>query len=98
MSEKIVPVDARILVRPDSREERSEGGIIIPNQAQKKSDRGTVVAVGKGHFVEGEYKPLRVNVGDRVLYGRYAGTAVKQDGEDMLIMNWVEVQALLVEE
>ena len=89
---KIRPIQDRVVVRRVEEEETSKGGIIIPDTAKEKPVEGEVVAVGKGKVTEkGEVRPLDVKVGDRVLFGKYAGTEVKIDGEEHLILREDEV-------
>ncbi len=79
---KFKPNEDRVLVRPEPAEEKTASGIIIPDTAKEKPQRGKVVAVGDGS----KDKPVTVQVGDRVLYGKYAGTEITIDGEEYLIM------------
>lgn len=84
---KIRPLHDRIIVRRVEEEERTKGGIIIPDTAKEKPMEGKVIAVGKGKVLDdGKIQPLDVKVGDRVLFGKYAGTEVKIEGEEHLIM------------
>jgi chaperonin GroES len=85
------PLKDRVLVKPHEAEEKTASGIYIPESAQEKPQRGTVVAVGDGKKDE----PMTVKVGDVVLYGKYSGTEIKIDGTDYLIMR--EDDILLVE-
>jgi chaperonin GroES len=85
------PLKDRVLVKPHEAEEKTASGIYIPESAQEKPQRGTVVAVGEGKKDE----PMTVKVGDVVLYGKYSGTEIKIDGTDYLIMR--EDDILLVE-
>jgi chaperonin GroES len=80
--------DDRVLVKPAKAEEKTAGGIIIPDTAKEKPQRGTVVAVGPGKYAEqtGNLIPLKQKVGDVVLYGKYSGTEISVDGEELLIM------------
>lgn len=80
--------DDRVLVKPAPAEEKTSGGIIIPDTAKEKPQRGTVVAVGPGKYAEqtGTLIPLKQKNGDVVLYGKYAGTEITIEGEDYLIM------------
>jgi chaperonin GroES len=81
------PLGDRVLVRRVEEEERSKGGIIIPDTAKEKPQEGEVVAVGPGARDEdGKPVPLDVAVGDRILFGKWSGTEVKIDGEELLIM------------
>lgn len=80
------PLHDRVLIRPLESEEKSAGGIIIPDTAKEKPQEGKVLAVGSGSRDEtGKLIPLDVKTGDRVLYGKWSGTEVKIDGEDLLI-------------
>jgi chaperonin GroES len=84
---KIRPLQDRVIVRRLEEEEKTEGGIIIPDTAKEKPMEGRVVAVGKGKVSEaGKVVPLDVKKGDRILFSKYAGTEVKLDGEEHLIM------------
>ena len=77
----------RVIIEPAAAEEKTAGGIILPDSAQEKPMIGIVAAVGTGKVLEnGKVVPLEVKVGDKVLYGKYAGTEVKVDGEKFLIM------------
>jgi len=84
---KIRPLQDRIIVKRIEEEEKTKGGIIIPDSAKEKPMEGKVVAVGKGKVLEdGKLHPVDVKVNDLVLFGKYAGTEVKIDGEEHLIM------------
>lgn len=80
--------DDRVLIKPAAAEEKTAGGIIIPDTAKEKPQRGTVISVGSGKYAEqtGNLIPLKQKVGDIVLYGKYAGTEITVEGEDYLIM------------
>ena len=81
------PLGDRVLVKRDEEEEKTKGGIIIPDTAKEKPQEGEVVAVGAGTINEkGEVRPLDVKAGDRILFGKWSGTEVKLDGEELLIM------------
>ena len=82
----IKPLSDRVLVRPDSAEEKTSSGIIIPDSAKEKPQRGTIVAVGDGKVEDGKKIEMSVKKGDKVLYGKYAGTEIEIDGEELLIM------------
>ena len=85
---KITPLGDRVLVRPLEKDEAKKGGIIIPDTAKEKPQEGKVVAVGKGKVTdEGKVLPMEVKAGDRVLYGKYAGTEIKLDDVDHLILH-----------
>ena len=84
---KIRPLQDRVIVKRIEEQEKTKGGIIIPDTAKEKPMEGKVIAVGKGKVLEdGKIRPLDVKAGDRVLFGKYAGTEVKIDGEEHLIM------------
>jgi chaperonin GroES len=84
---KIRPLQDRIIVKRIAEEEKTKGGIIIPDTAKEKPQEGKVVAVGKGKMSdEGKLIPVDVKVGDRILFGKYSGSEVKLDGEEHLIM------------
>ena len=80
--------DDRVLVKPNAAEEKSAGGIIIPDTAKEKPQKGTVVAVGKGKYAEqtGTLIPMAVKEGDVIMYGKYGGTEITMNGIDYLIM------------
>jgi chaperonin GroES len=94
------PLHDRVLVkRAEEVEQKSAAGIIIPDTAKEKPQRGTVVAVGEGKRDEsGKRIPLDVKVGDEVLFGKYAGTEVKIDGEEYLIMHEGDILAVIEKE
>lgn len=81
----IVPLGDRVLIKPLESEETTKGGIVLPDTAKEKPQEGKIVAVGKGKMEDGKIIALEVKVGDKVLYGKYAGTEIKVDGEDHLI-------------
>ena len=87
-NEKFELFDDRVLVKPNAAEEKSAGGIIIPDTAQEKPQKGTVVAVGKGKYADqtGTLIPMNVKAGDVIMYGKYGGTEISIEGEDYLIM------------
>lgn len=90
------PLHDRILVRRIDAEEKTAGGIIIPDTAKEKPSEGEVVAVGPGARDEaGKLITLDVKVGDRILFGKWSGTEVKLDGEDMLIMKETDVMGVI---
>jgi len=93
---KIRPLDDRVLVIRLEEEEKTEGGIIIPDTAKEKPQQGKVVAVGPGKLNDkGERIPLTVKKNDKVLFGKYAGTEVKIDGEEHLIMREDDILAII---
>ena len=84
---KIQPLGDRVLIEPLEAEEKTASGIIIPDSAKEKQQKGKVIAVGKGRFDEnGKLLPLEVKVNDEVLFGRYSGTEIKIAGVDYLIV------------
>lgn len=90
------PLHDRIIVRPAAAEETTRGGIIIPDTAKEKPMQGLVVAVGQGKQTEdGKVLPMQLKESDKVLYGKYAGTEVSVDGEDLLIMRESDVFAII---
>ncbi len=93
---KVKPLHDRILVQRIEEEERTKSGIIIPDTAKEKPIMGKVIAVGDGRILEnGQKVPLTVKEGDRVLFGKYAGTEVKIEGEEYLIMREDDVLAII---
>ena len=93
---KFRPLHDRVLIEPTEQEERSKGGVIIPDTAKEKPVEGKVVAVGPGvRDDSGTLRPLDVKPGDRVLYGKWSGTEVKVDGEDLLILKEDEILGVL---
>ena len=94
---KIKPLQDRILIRRlDSEEEETRGGIVIPDTAKEKPQEGEVVAVGDGKVLDsGQKLQMTVKVGDRILFGKYSGTEVKIDDEELLIMREDEVLGIL---
>ena len=90
------PLHDRILVRRVEADEKTKGGIIIPDTAKEKPQEGEVIAVGSGARDEsGKLVPLEVEVGDRILFGKWSGTEIKLDGEDLLIMKESDVMGVL---
>ena len=80
--------DDRVLVKPNAAEEKTAGGIIIPDTAKEKPQKGKVIAVGKGKYADqtGNLIPMQIKAGDTVMYGKYGGTEISIGGEDLLIM------------
>ncbi len=90
------PLHDRVLVKRVKEEEKTKGGIIIPDTAQEKPQEGEIVAVGPGARDEdGERIPLDVKVGDRILFGKWSGTEVKVDGEELLIMKESDIMGVV---
>lgn len=95
---KIRPLADRVVVEPREAETKSPGGIVIPDTADKdKPIQGTVVAVGTGKYVEGKLQPLQVKVGDKVLFGKYAGTNVKLENSELLVMREDDIMGVVEE-
>ena len=93
---KIRPLQDRVIVKRVDEEEKTKGGIIIPDTAKEKPQEGKVVAVGKGKVDDdGKVRPLDVKAGDRILFGKYAGTEIKIDGEDLLIMKESDIMGVI---
>ena len=91
MSINVKPLADRVLVEPSAAEEKTAGGIFIPDTAKEKPQRGIIVAVGNGKVDE----PMTVKVGDTVLYGKYAGTELAHEGKDYLIMKESDIFAII---
>ena len=93
---KIRPLQDRLIVKRLEEEEKTKGGIIIPDAAKEKPMQGEVIAVGKGKVTDdGKALPLDVKAGDRILFGKYAGTEIKLDGMEYLIMREDDVLGVL---
>lgn len=88
---KITPLHDRVIVKPAAAETTTAGGIIIPDTAKEKPQKGTVVAVGAGKKDE----PMTVKVGDNVMYSKYGGTEINVEGDDLLIMRESDILAIL---
>ena len=85
---KFRPLHDRVVVRRKEEEETTAGGIVLPGSAKEKPSQGEVLAVGTGRILDnGEVRPLAIKAGDKVVFGQYAGSAVKIDGEELLIMS-----------
>ena len=93
---KFRPLHDRVLVRRVTPEEKTAGGIIIPDTAKEKPQEGEVIAVGSGTLNErGELRPLDVKAGDRILFGKWSGTEVRLEGEELLIMKESDIMGIL---
>lgn len=93
---KIRPLQDRVIVKRIAEEEKTKGGIIIPDTAKEKPQEGKVVAAGKGKVNEdGKVVPLDVKVGDKILFGKYSGTEIKIDGEEHLIMREEDILGVI---
>ena len=92
----IRPLHDRLLVRRVAEERKTAGGIVIPDNAAEKPDQGEILAVGNGKIKDdGSRQPLDVKAGDRILFGKYAGTSVKVDGEELLVMREDDVMGVI---
>ncbi len=92
----IRPLHDRVIIKRMEEERTTPGGIVIPDTAAEKPIRGEVIAVGKGKILEnGEVRPLDVKPGDKVLFGKYSGTEVKVEGEELLVMREEDVMAVI---
>lgn len=96
MSVKVRPLGDRVIVKALPKEEKTKGGVILPDTAKEKPQQGEVIAAGKGKILEnGTLVPMEVKVGDRVLYGKYSGTDIKLDGEEYLIVKESEILGII---
>lgn len=93
---KIRPLHDRVLVKRLAAETKTTGGIVIPDSATEKPIKGEVIAVGKGKLLEnGDLRPLDLKNGDKILFGKYSGTEVKIDGEELLVMREDDIMAVI---
>lgn len=93
---KIRPLHDRVIVRREEEEQLSAGGIVIPDTAKEKPIRGIIVAVGTGKILDnGDARALAVKVGDKVLFGKYAGTEVKIDNQDLLVLREEDLMGII---
>ncbi len=93
---KLRPLHDRVIVRRKEEERTSPGGIVIPDTATEKPIRGEVIAAGNGKLLEnGDMRPLDVKVGDQILFGKYSGTEVKVEGEELLVMREDDIMAVI---
>jgi chaperonin GroES len=91
----VQPLGDRVLLQPLEAEEKTKGGIIVPDSAKEKPQEGKVIAVGKGKVEDGKAVALEVKVGNKVLYGKYSGTEIRVDGEEMLIVKEEDILAII---
>ena len=95
---KLRPLDDRVVVTPMESEERTAGGIVLPDSAKEKPQRGTVVAVGPGKLLDsGKRGELSVTVGDQVIYGKYGGTDIEVNGEEVKVLRESDILAKIVD-
>ena len=96
MAMNLKPLHDRVLVRRIEGEEKTKGGIIIPDTAKEKPGEGEIIAVGDGEIGEdGKKRPMNVKKGDRILFGKWSGTEVKIDGEELLIMKESDILGII---
>ena len=95
MTQKLTPLHDRVLVRRVKEADTARGGIVIPDAAKEKPQEGIVIAAGTGKYENGQTIPLAVKDSDRVLFGKYAGSEIKIDGEDLLILREEEILGIL---
>ena len=94
---KLRPLHDRVIVQREEEERTSPGGIVIPDTATEKPIQGKVLAVGNGKILDnGEVRALDVKVGDKILFGKYSGTEVKVEGQDLLVMREEDIMAVVV--
>ncbi len=91
----IKPLGDRVVLRVIENEETTKSGIVLPGAAKEKPMQGEILAIGSGEMVDGKKVPLEVKVGDRVLYSKYAGTEIKIDGKEYLIVRQNDILAIL---
>lgn len=92
---KIRPLHDRVIIKRMEEERTTAGGILIPGNAAEKPIKGEVVAVGNGKILEnGEVRPLDLKVGDNIIFGKYSGTEIKVDGEELLVMREEDIMAV----
>ena len=92
----IRPLGDRVVVKPLAQEEKTKSGIVLPDTAKEKPQQGEILAVGSGKILEnGQKIPLEVKVGDKVIYSKYAGTEIKIDGEEVLILSERDIHAII---
>ncbi|MDO4601620.1 MAG: co-chaperone GroES [Eubacteriales bacterium] len=92
---KLVPLGDRVVLKQLEAEETTKSGIVLPGQAQEKPQQAEIIAVGPGGIVEGKEVKMEVAVGDKVIYSKYAGTEVKMDGEEYIIVRQSDILAVV---
>ncbi len=93
---KIRPLHDRVIVKRIEEERKTAGGIVIPDNATEKPDQGEVLAIGTGKVMDdGKVRPLAVKIGDRVLFGKYSGSSVKMDGDELLVMREEDIMGVV---
>lgn len=97
MSIKIRPLNDRVVIRRIAEENKTSGGIVIPDHAAEKPSKGEVLAIGNGKSLDnGQTKSVDLQVGDKVIFGKFSGTEVKIDGEDLLVMREEDIMGVLL--
>ena len=92
---KLIPLADRVVIKQLEAEETTKSGIVLPGQSKEKPQQAEVIAVGPGLVVDGEKVPMEVKVGDHVIYGKFAGTEVKLDGETVIIVRQTDILAII---
>ncbi len=92
---KVAPLADRVVIKPMEEAEQMRGGLYIPDTAKEKPQQGEIIAVGPGRYEKDKRVPMEVKVGDKVLYGKYSGTEVTMDGEQVLILRESDVLAVV---
>ena len=92
---KIRPLADRVVIQPLEAQEKTKGGIVLPDTAKEKPQEGKIVAIGKGKTEDGKLLPMEVKVGDRILYGKYSGTEVTVDGDEYVVLHESDILAVL---
>lgn len=92
---KLKPLGDRVVLKQLEAEEKTKGGIILTTQSQEKPQEAEIVAVGPGATVDGKVVPMQVKVGDKVIYTKYAGTSVKIDGEEVIVVKESDILAIV---
>ena len=92
---KVQPLGDRVVLKVLEAEEKTRGGIVLPDTAKEKPQEGKIVAVGKGRVQDGKQIPLEPKVGDKVLFGKYSGTEITIDGEELLILKEEDILAIV---
>ena len=92
----IKPLEDRVVVKPSTEEERTKGGIVLPDTAKERPQEGEVMAVGPGRLLDsGERAPMDVKVGDKVIFAKYGGTEIKIDGEEYIILRQSDILGVI---
>lgn len=92
---RLVPLGDRVVIKQLEAEEKTKSGIVLPNQAKEKPQEAEVVAVGPGGVIDGKEVKMEVKIGDKVIYSKYAGTEVKIDGQDLIIVKQNDILAIV---